>query len=375
MMPVRPLGRPHRYNPEGAMGVIAVKDENGKLLNVGGQAVIEGVMMRSPNSFAVCLRAPDGRIVLREDRWHSVWKRWKALRWPFFRGVIVLVEAMRNGINSLSFSAKWASSEDDNGAKNDEKPPETDPENPDTGISEWALVATMFVSFGFAIGLFVVLPHALTALLGFSTESWMFHAIDGVIKVAFLVGYIGLIGLMPDIKRVFQYHGAEHMAISTYEADLPLSVEHARKFTTFHPRCGTSFLFFVVAVSILVFSAIFPFLPQLPDWPKILRNIAYIGIKIPLMLPIAGISYEIIRLAGRRQENVLMRAVSQPGIWLQHLTTRRPTDDQLEVALLSLRKCLWRENIVEVSEEKVTEAGVRLYGSFQEASQAIQLAH
>ena len=356
------------------MEVCARKDKK-KELHVGGQAVIEGVMMRSPNSFAVSVRTPEGGIVIREDRWHSVWKRAKFLRWPIFRGTIVLIEALWNGISSLSFSAKWAGLEDDDDKDKKQKekcevdgdPDKAEPEQP---ISDLALFATIVFSFGLALALFVALPHALSALLGLDPEGWAFHAVDGVLKLVILVAYVWGISFIPDIKRVFQYHGAEHMSIFAYENDLPLTVENAKKFKTFHPRCGTSFLFLVLAVSFLVFIAIFPLLPKLPEMSKVLRHIIYIGIKIPMMLPIAGISYELVKLAGKYGKNPVMRFVSMPGLALQRITTSPPSDDQLEVALLSLKKCLWREGVIENSGDD-PKGQTCLYKTFDEASDAI----
>jgi uncharacterized protein YqhQ len=185
--------------------------------------------MRSPNSFAVCVRAPDGKIVLREDRWQSVWQKLKFLRWPFIRGVIVLIEALWNGVTSLTFSAKWAALEDAPAVEGAEKDPDA-LLNQESPISDLMMVGTILFSFAFAMGLFVVLPHVLTALLGFDTNSWTFHALDGLIKIIILIGYIWGIAFMPQIKRVFQYHGAEHMSISTYENNLPLTVETRRSF-------------------------------------------------------------------------------------------------------------------------------------------------
>ncbi len=359
------------------MGVIATECKKGKELHVGGQAVIEGVMMRSPNSFAVSVRTPEGGIVIREDRWQSIWTKTKFLRWPFLRGTIVLIEALWNGISSLSFSAKWAGLEDDDkskdrgekGAKCQADGDSTNAE-PEEAISDLALIATIIFSFGLALCLFVALPHALTALLGFNPEGWAFHALDGVIKLMILVLYVWGISFIPDIKRVFQYHGAEHMSIFAFANDLPLTIESARKFKTFHPRCGTSFLFLVLAVSFFVFIMIFPFLPKLPEMPKILRHLVYIGIKIPLMLPIAGISYELVKLAGKYDKNPIMRLISMPGMALQHITTSEPDDDQLEIALLSLKKCLWREGIIEKSGED-PQGQTCQYESFKEASGAI----
>lgn len=352
------------------MSVLLVQSpEGGKIQHVGGQAVLEGVMMRSPNSFTVSVRLGDGRIVLREDRWRSIWHRLRFLRWPLLRGSIVLTEAMWNGISSLTFSAHWAATEEDK--KGEAKPESAEkPQFAEKPLSDLAILGAIVVSFAFSIGLFVALPHALTALLGLTTESWQFHAVDGLIKIAILVGYVWGISFMPDIRRVFQYHGAEHMAIFTYENDLPLTVENARRFTRFHPRCGTSFLFMVLAISIFVFSVVFPFLPKLPDWHPVLKNLVYILVKIPLLLPIAGISYEITRLSARFEKNVLLQIATRPGVWLQHITTRDPSDDQLEIALLSLKKCLWREKAISKTADG-PEGRVDFFGSFAEAAAAI----
>ncbi len=357
-----------------------ISAETKKEMQVGGQAVIEGVMMRSPNSFTVSVRTPEGGIVIREDRWHSVWKKLKFLRWPFFRGMIVLIEALWNGISSLSFSAKWAGLEDDDKKDGEDPKPENEsksaneddakPVEPEQPISDFALVLTIMFSFTLAIGLFVALPHALAALFGLEPDSWDFHALDGVIKLAILILYVWGISFIPDINRVFQYHGAEHMSIFAWENKLPLTVESARKFKTHHPRCGTSFLFLVLMVSFIVFIIIFPFLPKLPEMPKILRHLVYICIKIPLMAPIAGISYELVRLAGKYSTNPIMRAISMPGLALQRITTKTPTDDQLEIALLSLKKCLWREGILEDSGNDSVGQTCQ-YENFDEASEAI----
>jgi uncharacterized protein YqhQ len=188
-------------------------------------------------------------------------------------------------------------------------------------------------------------PHlaawGLGEVFGFDASSFEFHAVDGIIKLALLVGYMAAISLMDDVRRVFQYHGAEHKAIFTYEQGLPLTVENARKQTRFHPRCGTSFLLIVIGVSVVIFSALLTF-PIVAHTG--LDHLAKILIKIPLMFPVAGVAYELIKLAGKKCEtSALARALSAPGMWLQKITTREPDDAQLEIALLSIRKTLWRE--------------------------------
>jgi uncharacterized protein YqhQ len=256
---------------------------------------MEGVMMRSAHSFAVACRIPTGEILIKEQKWQSVWDRMRFLRWPFFRGIVTLGEALVNGFSALTWSANMQ---------------------------------------------IVALPHFATMLLGLDASSLSFHLVDGVIKLVVLLAYMGAIGFLPDIKRVFAYHGAEHKSIFAHEAGLPLTVENARKFTRFHPRCGTSFLFLVLAISIIVFSLTLQFRILPWGWAD---NLLKVFIKIPMMLPVAGIAYELIRLSGKYHSNPLLRPVIWPGLWLQRLTTREPDDAMLEVALASLRRTLWRE--------------------------------
>ena len=319
-------------------------------LDVGGQAVIEGVMMRSARSFAVVCRRPNGEIVIKEDAWQPVWSRLKFLKWPLLRGGVALLEAMVNGISALSFSANQQAIGEAEAAKADpdaKAKPLQRPAKPGQGdgeLSKIAIIGMVATSIAVGMALFVGAPHLITWLLGFDSSSVAFHAIDGAIKMTILIGYLGLIGLMPDIKRVFQYHGAEHKAIYTYEQGLPLTVENARAQTRFHPRCGTSFLLIVILTSIVLFAMVLRF--PLSD-SKVIDNLAKIAIKIPLMFPVAGIAYEAIKLSGKfARSNVLVRILTAPGLLLQNLTTREPSDDQLEIALVSIRKTLWRERLL-----------------------------
>ncbi|HTM22624.1 MAG TPA: DUF1385 domain-containing protein [Kofleriaceae bacterium] len=317
--------------------------------DVGGQAVIEGVMMRSPASFTVVCRRPDGAIVIKEEAWRPVWARVRFLRWPFLRGALVLLESLLNGIAALTFSANQQQVAEGDGASGDDRAPRprslgaraADPSG-ETSAATWGMVA---VSLLFGIGLFVGAPHlaawALGNLLGFDSSTYTFHLVDGGIKMALLVGYMAAISLLPDVRRVFQYHGAEHKAIFTYERNLPLTIENARAQTRFHPRCGTSFLLIVIMVSVVLFSAA---LTHRLAASTPIDHLLKIAIKVPLMFPVAGLAYEFIKMAGKRCETSrLARALSAPGMWLQKITTREPTDDQLEIALLSIRKTLWRE--------------------------------
>jgi uncharacterized protein YqhQ len=326
--------------------------------DVGGQAVIEGVMMRSPRSFAVVCRRPDSSIAIKEEAWRPVWSKLRFLRLPLLRGAVVLLESLVNGMSALTFSANQQMDEPAENAGrlaaagNDRATGDratADRDGNRSGSSDLATWGMVAVSLAFGLALFVGGPHlaawGLGVLFGFDASTFVFHAVDGAIKMALLVGYMACISLLPDVRRVFQYHGAEHKAIYTHELGLPLTVESARRQTRFHPRCGTSFLLIVVMVSVVLFSGLLTY--QLSSTPLI-DHLLKIAIKIPLMFPIAGIAYEVIKLAGRNwQRSRLARAVSQPGLWLQKITTREPDDAQLEIALISIRKTLWRERQTE----------------------------
>jgi len=303
-------------------------------LKVGGQAVIEGVMMRTETALTVSVRKADGTIKTKEEYITPLSHRYPIFKKPILRGVVVLFESLVHGISALTFSANEAA--------------EGEVEAP---LSAWAMSLTIIVSLGLGVALFVVLPHFLTVLIGeglsvsLGVDTIQFHLIDGFIKVIIFVLYIFAISFMPDIRRVFMYHGAEHKSIFTFEAGEELTVQNARKYSTLHPRCGTSFIITGLLISIFIFAAIFPFMPKLPGVPGFLRNLIYVFIKIPLLLPIAGISYEFIRLAGDRMDSRVMTVLSLPGIWLQKMTTREPSDDQIEVALAALSRSvqLYRE--------------------------------
>ncbi len=312
--------------------MVITKDSgsNKELIKVGGQAVIEGIMMRAPKTFTVVVRKPDGQLAVREDRWYSPMERWPTLKKPFLRGCIVLYEALFNGIQALTYSAQEAVGEEE------EK------------LGPWALAGTIAMAMGAAILLFVVIPHVATlaagALLGtdLTVRSLWFHVIDGVIKVSIFIAYILLISLMKEIRRVFQYHGAEHKSIHAYEQGEELTIENARKHPTLHARCGTAFIMLVLLLSIFLFTAIFPLFPKELFGNKILTNTVFILVKIVLLLPIAGLSYEMIRL-GDKANNPVLNILLRPGLWLQRLTTREPSDDQIEVAIVALKKTLEKE--------------------------------
>ena len=307
---------------------------------VGGQAVLEGVMMRSPRAIAIAVRKADGSIVVKDEDWHSITERQRWLKLPLLRGVLMLFETLANGYQALTWSAQQAYGEI---AKAEGKA------EPKGELSGWALAGTMAFALAFGIVLFNVGPHLATLYLNpllhlsANVQTRSFNLVDAAIKIAIFAGYILLISRMPDVKRLFQYHGAEHKSIHVFEHAEPLDAEHARKWPRLHPRCGTTFLFFVVLVSMLTYMVVFPLLPGLEWMPKLERNLLFIAIKIPLMLPVAAVSYEIIRIAGKCAEKPGLRQLYEPMMLLQRITTREPDDKQLEVALAALQAALLRE--------------------------------
>lgn len=319
--------------------------------SIGGQAVIEGVMMRSPNAFVVAVRKPDGAIRLRRDQWYGLSKKLDFMKKPFLRGVLMLIETMANGMVSLNYSANIAMAEEERekALKKGKTIEEFEASQKKKEKVDLATFLTMGVSFAFGIGLFVFAPHAIAFWVGdllgqnWTLDSFAFHAVDGVVKALIFVSYIWGISFMKDVYRVFQYHGAEHKSIATFEAGMDLTVENARKFTTLHPRCGTSFIFFLILTSIILFSAVFTLVPVGTGLPPILRHVVAVLFKVVLMLPVAGISYELIKTAGKCSDRWWARAMSAPGMLLQKLTTKEPDDKQLEVALSSIKAVLYLE--------------------------------
>lgn len=292
-----------------------------KKLSVGGQAVIEGVMMRGPGKIAVAVRKPNGEITVDLKDAGSVSDRYPILKKPFLRGVVSLVESLSYGMKALSFSAQ-ASGEEDEGEES---------------MSSLELAGTIAVSVGLAVLLFVVLPTGAMKLLqneGFSPM--VLNLCEGLLRLGIFLLYIWGISRQKDIQRVFQYHGAEHKTINTYEHGLPLRVENVRPFSTLHPRCGTNFLMIVMLISIFIFTFL--------GWPSLWERILS---RILLMPVVAGISYEIIRFAGKHMDKPWVRAAILPGLALQKLTTRQPDDDQIEVAIASLKAVLPPEEIIE----------------------------
>ena len=273
---------------------------------VGGQAVIEGVMMRGFGKVATAVREPDGNIRVEVKPVKSVTERFPVLKLPILRGAVSLFESLILGLKSLSFSAQAAGEEDEQ-------------------LSDRELVATIILAITLACALFVAIPtFAAKFFRTFTDDPIALNLAEGVVRLIIFLAYLFAISRMKDVQRVFQYHGAEHKTIFCYEAELPLTVANIKKFPRLHPRCGTSFLLIVMLVSIVVFAFL--------GWPELWLRILSRIILLPL---VAGVSYELIRFSARSQ-NSLVKAATLPGLWLQYLTTREPDDEMIEVAIKSL---------------------------------------
>jgi uncharacterized protein YqhQ len=288
--------------------------------NVGGQAVLEGVMMRGPGNWAVAVRTPNGDIAHVSRPVQSQMAKHLIFRLPVIRGVMALGESLAIGFRALAISANYAA-QDENGETEDGKEVATE-------LSRGALIFAFAVAIGFAVLLFKVTPGLLTELLPIKGTGW-FVIVEGLIRVSIFVAYLSLISLLPDLRRVFQYHAAEHKAINAYEAGEELEPETVQRFSLIHPRCGTAFMLWVMVIAVFVFA----FFGR-PHWYWLIAE------RILLLPLIAGLAYELIRFAGKHQGNRVLMTVLAPGMWLQRLTTRQPTLDQLEVSIRALREVL-----------------------------------
>src|SRR3990172_1300404 len=282
----------------------------------GGQAVVEGVMMRGRQTMATAVRRPGGGLAIDAQPLPAIYTGW-ARKAPVIRGVIVLIESLVLGIKALLYSANISLEEEDE------------------EVSGGQLGLIMAVALVFSVALFFILPLFLTRLFHFSS-SLVFNLVDGLIRVAILITYLKLMILVPDIKRTFAYHGAEHAVVNAYESGVPIELEAVRGHSKEHVRCGTSFIFVVMVISIIVFALV----GVRSAWLMALSRIVLIPV-------IASLSYEVIYFGGRHSHNPLVRVILAPGLWLQSLTTREPDDSQLEVAIAALGK------VVEAEEQTV----------------------
>jgi uncharacterized protein YqhQ len=286
---------------------------------IGGQAVLEGVMMRGPSNWALAVRKPDGEIAEVNRPITSVMTRHWFFRLPILRGVIALGESLAIGFRALAISANYAAQE------------EGEDGEVSTELSRGSLIFAFAIAIGFALMLFKVTPALITSWLPIETTGW-FVIVEGLIRVSLFVGYLLVISLLPDLRRVFEYHAAEHKVINAYEAGEELVPEKVQRFSLIHPRCGTAFLLWVMVIAIFVFA----FFGR-PTWYWLIAS------RILLLPLIAGLAYELIRFAGKHTGNRVLMTLLAPGLWLQRLTTREPSLDQLEVSIRALKEVLQLE--------------------------------
>ena len=321
---------------------------------IGGQAVLEGVMMKNKDKYAVAVRKTNGEIVVKNGEFKSVTEKYKFLGLPFIRGVVNFVESLKLGMSTLTFSASLFDEEEEKESKIEKK------------IGEKAMMGlTVALSLLLAIAIFMMLPFFIASLLEkvIKSGTWL-AVIEGVLRIVIFIGYVLAISLMKDIKRVFMYHGAEHKCINCIEQGFPLTVENVRKQTTRHKRCGTSFMLFVIVLSAIFFMFI-----------RVDNMILRVVLRLILIPVIAGVSYELLKLAGR-SENPVINILSKPGLWLQALTTREPDDDMIEVGIKSVEAVFDWEAFLSDSGKKSKKKDKRAKGeksSKKESMQPIKL--
>lgn len=301
-----------------------------KIVSVGGQAVIEGVMMKSPDGIATAVRRPNGEIVYRKKTLGK--SNAILMKIPFVRGVVILLETLFVGTGELTFSANQSGEEEEE-------------------MTKPQLIGTLALSLALGMGIFMVLPSLIAGFI-FHSNLALANVLEGILRVVIFLAYIYLISLNKDIKRVFQYHGAEHKSIYVFENKEDLQHENAKKYTTLHPRCGTSFLFIVMMISIVVYSVVDSLIPQ-PD-TLLMKQLLKAAVRIGFMPVIAGIAYEVQRYSSRNLKNPLVALLASPGLKLQNITTQEPDDSQLEVSMVALRASLNLEvtNAINIEEEQ-----------------------
>jgi len=283
--------------------------------NYGGQAVIEGVMMRSPLKYAIAVRKPDKEIIIRIGKLRTLSDKMKFLKWPIFRGVINLIESLILGLKALTYSAEQATGEEEK-------------------INSMEMFFTIVIAFALFIIFFIALPTTMARYLDrYLSNIIIYNLFEGLLRVSIFIIYLFFISKIKDIRRVFEYHGAEHKVIYTYEAGEELNVDNVKKYSTLHPRCGTSFIFIVLVMSILVFALL--------GKQTLLLRIAYRVAIIPIL---AGLSYEILKLSAKNMNKTLIKWAVMPGLWFQKLTTSEPDNAQIEVAIEALKGVLPEEN-------------------------------
>ncbi len=307
-----------------------MKENKCHITSIGGQAVIEGVMMRGPKESAIAVRKPDGEIIVEKKPVNSFVQKYKINKIPIVRGVFSFIESLISGTKALMFSAEFYDIEDEEDKKKKEEMTEEELDKynkKNEKMMSFAIFTSVIVALVFGVGVFMLLPSVLVEFLGINSNI-LRTLLEGVVRIAIFLVYILLVSKMPDIRRVFEYHGAEHKTIFCYEAGEELTVENVKKQKRLHPRCGTSFLILVMIISIIIFSFI--------TYDGAVQRVLMRLLLLPL---VAGISYEFIKFAGRHS-GVIIDIINAPGMWLQKITTREPDDSQIEVAIESLKAVL-----------------------------------
>lgn len=308
---------------------------------IGGQAVMEGVMMKNQDKYAVAVRKPDHEIVVEVSEYDGIIQNKKIRNFPILRGVFSFIESLTLGMKTLMFSASFFEEEDEKKPGEKDKEKSKEKEEKQTASEKAMMGGTLVFSVLMAIFIFMLIPYYISLLFQKITDSQMLIAlIEGILRLVIFIGYVAVISLMEDIRRVFMYHGAEHKCINCIEHGMDLTVENVRKSSKQHKRCGTSFLLIVMIVSIFFFMFI-----------RVDSRVLRLVLRLVLIPVIAGVSYEFIRLAGR-SDNAVVNFLSKPGLWLQNLTTKEPDDEMIEVGIASVEAVFdWRSYVTEIRQE------------------------
>ena len=309
---------------------------------IGGQAVMEGVMMKNQDKYAVAVRKPDHEIVVEVSEYSGIMKDKKIKNMPIFRGVFNFIDSLVLGMKTLTFSASFFEEEEEVEKKKQLSEEERKKQEQKAKKQESAMMGgTVALSVVLAVGIFMLLPYYISTFFGkFISSGWLVALLEGVIRLAVFVGYVAAISMMKDIRRVYMYHGAEHKCINCIEHGMELNVENVRKSSRLHKRCGTSFLLIVMLISIVFFMFI-----------RVDSPVLKVVLRVLLVPVIAGVSYEFIRLAGR-SDNAVVNFLSKPGLWLQGLTTREPDDEMIEVGIASVEAVFdWKPYVEEIQRE------------------------
>lgn len=313
--------------------------ENKHITSIGGQAVMEGVMMRGPYKTAVAVRKSDGEIVTKIDD-NGTKTRHKIFKLPILRGCVNFIDSLVIGMKALMYSAEFVDIDEEE--ESESKFDKWLEEKLGDKLKDAVIYFAVFLSVIMSVGLFILLPSIISGAveaipgLKFITDTKIFTSLfEGIMRMAIFLGYMLLVSRMKDIRRVFEYHGAEHKTIACYEAGEELTPENVKKYTRFHPRCGTSFLLFVMIISVIVYA----FLPRFDGYIKIVAILLRLATRLLCLPIVAGLSYEVIKWAGR-SNNKCVGILSKPGLWLQRLTTCEPDESQIEVAIASMQPCI-----------------------------------